>query len=266
LRSFDVIEALDIFEENIQIPIALTRFARMPMPRHHALAALFLALPLVLIQPACAKAAPTTSVTAARVPIVAITNLDSRGVSKDEVGVIADNLAAKLQQSGKVRVMERSQMDQILKEQSFQNSGACDGSQCAVEMGKLLGIDRIIIGSVGLVGSTYSFNLRLVDVATGEAVRTSARNRKGSIDDVLTELVPAAVADLTESTSPVASAANASDAKKTSLWPWIVGGVVVAGGGAAAAVLMTGGSSSSTPASAVPGPSSAKTTEFKFNW
>jgi hypothetical protein len=205
----------------------------------------------------------------ARLPIVAVATLESRGVGTNEAGVIADNLAAKLQQSGKFRVMERTQMQQILKEQSFQQSGSCDQGQCAVEMARLLGIDRIVIGSVGLVGSTYSFNLRLVDVATGEALRTSARNRKGTIDDVLTDLVPQAVADLSgipdrpAADAAVPASSEAGSESKGSLWPWLLGGAVVAGG-AAAAVLLLGGKNSTTPAAA--STSAGTTDDLKFTW
>jgi hypothetical protein len=207
----------------------------------------------------------------ARLPVVAVATLESRGVGVNEAGVIADNLAAKLQQSGKFRVMERAQMEQILKEQSFQQSGTCDQGDCAMQMAKILGLDRIIIGSVGLVGSTFSFNLRLVDVATGEALRTSARNKKGSIDDVLTDLVPQAVLDLTETPSSTGSAApyatTASvpeEESKHRVWPWVLGGTVVVAGGAAAAFLLLD-SESSSPAAESPTPSSSDN-HLKFTW
>ncbi len=211
----------------------------------------------------------------ARLPVVAITGLDSRGVTGNDVSVISDNLATQLQQSGKFRVMERSQMDKILREQNFQLSVGCEDNQCAVEIGKLLGIDRIVVGSVGLVGSTYSLNLRLVDVGTGEALQTSSRNRRGSIDDVLIELVPAAVADLSRQVTqtqvvtkaapaptPAAPAPVASESNKGSVWPWILGGTVVAGGAATAYLLLNSGENS-TPA---PGPNQTAPDHFKITW
>jgi curli biogenesis system outer membrane secretion channel CsgG len=187
---------------------------------------------------------------------VAITDLSAQGIGGGDASIISDNLASKLQQSGKFRVMERSQMEQILKEQSFQHSGACDGNQCAVEMGKILGLDRIVVGSVGLVGSTYSFNLRLVDVASGEALRTSARTRKGNIDDVLTDLIPEAVADLSDLPQP-ASPTPAQERKRP-LWPWIVSGTVVVAGGAFAAVLLAGDENKTT--------SNVSSDHFKIVW
>ncbi len=196
---------------------------------------------------------------AARIPVVAITDLQAHGISQGDAATITDALASNLQKTGKFRVMERSQMDQILKEQNFQQSGACDASQCAVEMGRILGLDRIVVGSMGLVGSTYSFNLRLVDVGTGEALRTTAGVHKGSIDEVLTDLVPAAVADLAGNKN--GSGAN-GDAKKTAVWPWVVSGAVVVGGGVAALLLMNSSSNSSPATVATP----ANDPHVTFTW
>jgi len=239
-----------------------------PMPaRHLALAGAVLALAGMASAAEPSKNVPMNrDLVKARIPVVAVATLESKGVGVNEAGVIADDLASKLQQSGKFRVMERSQMQQILKEQNFQQSGSCDQGQCAVEMAKLLGIDRIVIGSVGLVGSTYALNLRLVDVATGEALRTSARNRKGTIDDVLTDLVPEAVADLSApgtDAAPASALQAVAQESKASVWPWVLGGVAVAGAGTAAAILLSG-SSSSTPAAA---PSTSGTgNNLKFTW
>lgn len=197
-----------------------------------------------------------------RLPVVAVAQLESKGVPAEQVDVIADNLAIKLQQSGKLRVMERSQMGQILQEQSFQQSGACDGSECAVQIGKILGIDRIVVGSVGLVGSTYSLSLRLVDVSTGEALRTSARNSKGTIDVVLTDLVPVAAADLAGGAAE-GPAMEADTTRRRAVWPWVLGGVAVVGGGVAAAVLLAGDDKSAAKEGENPAPADD---HLKFTW
>lgn len=199
-----------------------------------------------------------------RVPVVAVAQLESKGVPPEQVDVIADNLAIRLQQTGKLRVMERSQMGRILQEQNFQQSGACDGSECAVQIGKILGIDRIVVGSVGLVGSTYSLSLRLVDVSTGEALKTTARNSKGTIDIVLTDLVPMAATDLVEGDGKQQKVADADTTKSRTVWPWVVGGVALVGGGVAAALLLAGDESS--PASSDGGQTPVVDDHLKFTW
>lgn len=184
---------------------------------------------------------------AASLPNVAVMPLQAKGVSANDADVITDGLIARLQQNGAMRVMERSQMDQIMKEQGFANSGACEGGECAVQVGKFLSVDRIMVGSVGILGRTYTLNLRLVDVSTGEVLRSSLRSRAGSIDDVLTLLVPESVADMVDATKTVKPAQPVSTPPKEtatpqssgSSWGWWVGGGTVVAAGAVVAILLT---------------------------
>lgn len=77
-------------------------------------------------------------------------------------------------------------MNAILTEQGFQKSDVCNSSECIVEMGQLLGVEHVIMGSIGLVGSMYTISLRLVNVATGEVLFTASEDCKCEIEDVLT--------------------------------------------------------------------------------
>jgi hypothetical protein len=138
-----------------------------------------------------------------RLPLLAVMPMEARQVSADDALILSEALASELQNSGEVRVMERTQMDKILSEQGFQKSGACSGTECAVEVGQLLGIDRMVVGSVGHLGRTYVLVARMVNVSTGEVLRSSTRQAAGEIDQILTSLVPDVAADLTgRSTKP----------------------------------------------------------------
>jgi hypothetical protein len=107
-------------------------------------------------------------------------------ISKTESGILTDKLISLLASTGDYRVVERSQMQSILQEQEFQQSG-CTSGECAVEVGQILGVEKIISGSIGKLGSLYSISLKKVDVATGEIEETSSYEIKGSIEDVLTK-------------------------------------------------------------------------------
>lgn len=128
--------------------------------------------------------------TVKHVQTLAVMDIDARRLENMDLDVLRDALTVELQNSGKVRVMERSQMNTILKEQGFQQSGACNASECAVEMGKLLSVDRMVLGSLGKLGETWSMTLRLVNVQTGEVLTSVRDSRTGSIDVVLSQSVP----------------------------------------------------------------------------
>lgn len=199
-----------------------------------------------------------------RKPLVAISPLQAKKVDPEEVDLISEALAGELQSTGAFRVMERGQMDRILKEQGVQSSGLCDGNECAVEVGKILGIDKIVVGSVGRIGTLFIINTRLVDVQTGEILASVRRTKDGELKDVLTSLVPQVGRALASGTqeevvatpaaapAPVAKPAPAPVVKESSggsALPWILAGAAVAGGGVAAFLLLQDdGGSSSTPA------------------
>jgi hypothetical protein len=98
-------------------------------------------------------------------------------------------------------LVERSELDKVLKEQNISNSGLIDDSQAAT-VGKLLGIDAIITGSVSYSHNdeqkTYSYtdkdgvkhssycikrtvnaesHLKIIDVNTGQIIGTTVKNR-----------------------------------------------------------------------------------------
>jgi curli biogenesis system outer membrane secretion channel CsgG len=214
-----------------------------------------------------------------KIPLVAVMPISGQGVDSASAQVVSDVLSNELLRTGKVRVMERSQMEKILKEQGFQQSGSCDGSECAVEMGKLLSIDKMVVGSLGKLGGSYSVSLRAVDVSTGEIVGSSQKMQRGEIDEVSASLLPGVakelasalnpeetkvvtnsvkptvaapvVTTLPEPTSTTKSEPVASKEKSSShLGWWIAGGVAVAGGATAAVLLLSGKDSSpaTTPA------------------
>ena len=218
--------------------------------RFHAKSAIDSAvLAMVALAPPGIAAAQAS---AARAPTVAVMPLQAKGVAPSNADIITDAIATQLQQAGTQRVLERAQMDQILREQGFQKSGACDGSECAVEMGRILSVDRILVGSVGLLGRTYTLNLRLVSVGTGEVLRSDMKSYAGTVDEVLTKLVPETVGDLTRGlddgergASGTAQPSAASKDPSRSHWGWwVAGGALVVGGAAAAVVLLDGSSGS----------------------
>lgn len=204
----------------------------------------------------------------AKSPTAALFPFSARGVDTNSTRILEDALADGLARTGKVRLLERSQMSSILREQGFQKSGACDGEQCAVQMGKLLGIEQGVIGSIGLLGKTWVLNARIIDIGTGEVLKTTQRTLSGEIDKVLTELIPATARDLTNTaaTSDKASSSPSDPKVKASsswLW-WTLGGVAVAGG--ATAALLLGSDSKSTNPNGPSPDNGTSSGSIQFTW
>jgi uncharacterized protein (TIGR02145 family) len=156
-----------------------------------------LVLPALLASIAVSATTPSSRKTA-----IAVMPVETRALDADAVDVLTSTLSTELVNTGTVRVMERSQMEKILQEQGFQKSGACDGSECAVEIGKILTVDRIVLGNVGRFGNAYSLSLRMVDVQSGEVLRSVSKNIEGPPEAILTRLAPVAVRELLDLQPP----------------------------------------------------------------
>ena len=82
---------------------------------------------------------------------------------------VSDSLRSYLFKSNKFVMIERTKMQEILKEQVFQMTG-CTKTECAVEVGKLLNVKYIIVGSLSKLSEEYVFNIRVVDVESSELI------------------------------------------------------------------------------------------------
>ncbi|OGJ90454.1 MAG: hypothetical protein A2268_03020 [Candidatus Raymondbacteria bacterium RifOxyA12_full_50_37] len=171
---------------------------------------------------------------------LAVSELDAKGITKDDAQILTDKLRSGLVQTSGYTVLERGKMDEILKEQGFQQSGACSESDCFVQMGQILGVTHMVTGSIGKIGGMYSINVRLIAVSTGKIVRDVTEEYKGNIEDLLGTEMNVVVKKLM---------GLKVEEKKNHTWMWITAGMVgIAGAGTAYYFLSSDkGSSSGTP-------------------
>ena len=175
---------------------------------------------------------------------VAILNMESRGgVSPNEAATLTDRLRTELVNLNVYTVLERGQMNSILDEQGFNISG-CTSSECAVEAGRLLGVQQMIAGDVGKVGKVLTIDIRVFDVETGKILKAFQFDHEGDVSELL--LLMKRIAR---------SIAGFKD-EETGGFPWLwasVGAAVILGG--TAALLLGGGGDNGTPtASELPNP------------
>lgn len=125
---------------------------------------------------------------------IGVMDLRAEGDLKSAAGILSDRLRAEFFNTGKFSVMERGEMDAILKEQGFQQSGACDDKACMVQVGQLLGVEKMAAGSIGILGTVYLINLRIIDVATGKLIDTYSGECRCPIEDLGNAMGTAATA------------------------------------------------------------------------
>ena len=117
---------------------------------------------------------------------IAVVDFTGNNVSVGVCRALTDRLRTELFNTKYFKVIEREMMEQILVEQGFQQSG-CTTNECMVEVGKLIGVEKIIGGSISQVGNIFSISSRIVDVETGEIENTAVFDHTGNIGLLLTE-------------------------------------------------------------------------------
>jgi len=124
-------------------------------------------------------------------PTIAVLNLEAKNVGQETADAVADILSTELFNSQRFKVIERQAILRILEEQKLQMTGVTDMNQ-AVEIGKILNVEKILIGSVSRLGDNYIINTRLVNVKTGALeVAQNATSKRGEegLTEAITDLV-----------------------------------------------------------------------------
>jgi TolB-like protein len=103
-----------------------------------------------------------------------------KGISRP----LTDRVIHEFSQSGRYEVIDRGNMNKILGEQKFQFSG-CVAQECKVEAGQLLGVGRIVTGSVGMVGKVYYLTLQLINVQTGKVELSAEDECRCELEELL---------------------------------------------------------------------------------
>lgn len=104
---------------------------------------------------------------------VAIIPFEAREVSQSEAQVMTELFETALVKTGVYNIIEQTDIEAIVEAQSYSLSGCVDDA-CAVEVGKLLSAELIVIGTLSKVGGQYIANAKFVDVALGKNVNADS--------------------------------------------------------------------------------------------
>ncbi len=87
--------------------------------------------------------------------------------------------------NGKLTLIDRDRTDAIFAEQGMMMAGGCYDVGCLVELGKVLGAERVITGSINRIGRKYMVEIRSAHVATGRIEALETREHSGSVEDLI---------------------------------------------------------------------------------
>lgn len=115
--------------------------------------------------------------------VIALFDLSTNEVAEREMKIFLDFIYSSLVDTNAFTVIDQNQRKILLEEIKFSLSGLAD-EEGMVKAGKLLSAQYILTGSIGRFGERYILNLKILEVETGNTVK-SVSERYDIFDDIL---------------------------------------------------------------------------------
>jgi hypothetical protein len=113
---------------------------------------------------------------------IAVWRFDALGIDPEIVQRLETLFRMELDRLDKQPLPSRSAVDKAVTP-AEQN---CTGEEkCLAAIGKRLGVDLVVTGTVGSLGDNYVLNIKVVDVATGKSQKMQSDPLRGSPDDLI---------------------------------------------------------------------------------
>lgn len=123
---------------------------------------------------------------------VAVMNFtEINGQETEEGKLLAQQITTRLIEKGVLKVIERQQLDKVIKEQELKASGITETQD--QDIGKVLNVDAIIVGTITQINEDEEINARMIDVKTGEILCVANAKKQLRLREKEFENLPADV-------------------------------------------------------------------------
>jgi len=124
-----------------------------------------------------------------RIAVLPFTDTNNQAKNEGYGEAIAGMIMTELINGQVFQVVERSEIDKMMKELAFQYSGAVDAGT-AKQIGEILGVDILVFGTVAKFDQVVETDIRLVDTKNGEALlaENESSRSSASIRDMVVNL------------------------------------------------------------------------------
>jgi hypothetical protein len=137
---------------------------------HRAKTHLFLILFLIAL--ACPLASQ-------ELPVLAILPFEGIAVSRADTGAVYTYLERSFSATGVYSVIPAGQREQVLGDT---DTAVCTDEDCAVEIGKKLSADQVVLGSVALADGKYIVNARIVETASSRTLAADSISAASAVE------------------------------------------------------------------------------------
>lgn len=152
---------------------------------------------------------------------VTVVPMSAVGFSPEDSLALLQQVRNQLATSKLVELMPEEEMMRLLRDAQFQDIRECTYSHCLADLGKIVGVDRVLQTIFVRRGKLYSFRLRVINAKDAEILFDETVEHSGEYQPFFTSVVPDLVTKATEPTI-----------ESRSSWKWYYIGAAVLGFGA----------------------------------
>ena len=115
-------------------------------------------------------------------PTLAVFNFKSKAVSDENVTLMLDSLIYELYKTNAFIMVEEHQINEIILEQKYDNLD-CRDQGCGIEIGIILGIKNIIVGSFEQIADSTIMKASMINVKNRETKKSVDKAYQGKLED-----------------------------------------------------------------------------------
>jgi len=130
------------------------------------------------------------------VPLLSVSKLD-----KSMSDLLTEIVTAEIAQMGHYTVISQSDINAMLGFDRQKELMGCNDVACTAELGGALGVDAILAGNVGVLGTTYVLSLKLINTQDATVLARGYDKVKGEPDELL-DLIKNIIREMLKQKSP----------------------------------------------------------------
>lgn len=141
-------------------------------------------------------AALLSLILAAPVKVAVMPVAAGEGVSDKTAAAVTEAVAAEVRRVPEIQAVTQREIASLLSLEQQKSLLGCQTDACIADIGGALGVDRLVVGDLAVLGQSWLFHLKLLDVKKARVMAQADRRLKGgSVDDLL-DALPSAVAEI----------------------------------------------------------------------
>jgi len=133
---------------------------------------------------------------------VAVLNLKSDKISATDCIAVTNYMTTEMRKVPGFRIIAWDDVTKMLEHESGKQALGCDDEKCIAEIGGALGVDYIVAGDIGALGTRFICNLKLIDITKAGTRNTVSEMVSGDVGAIV-DLLPGMVSRLLSITDVV---------------------------------------------------------------